>query len=251
MQHSNNFFLTKIRLSWYFILFFVIAIILRLVLPHNELDSLSLGVFSVSSFLFGFIVTPLLDGQRRRIERMHKITRTEANALFAVMVLARPLPKELKNQLRERISAYIKLVIAGEVVKAEKAYEELLDFCTSYRGKYAEIMNDIGTINSILEKLIENQQNRSDYNMQVENKIFSNEWMVVLVLFVITLGFTITIYVGGNIVLNIAISLLSTALCMLIINLVKMSTLTHKKAKLVWEPFKTLIESDYYRIDEV
>jgi hypothetical protein len=36
---------------------------------------------------------------------------------------------------------------------------------------------------------------------------------------------------------------------MLLLILVKLSTLTHKKAKEVWEPFQTLVATNYYRID--
>jgi hypothetical protein len=37
---------------------------------------------------------------------------------------------------------------------------------------------------------------------------------------------------------------------MLVFILVKLSTLTHKKARRVWDPLKVLVASKYYRIDE-
>lgn len=244
-DRESNFLLTKVRLSWYFVMFFVVALGLRVVLPHNDLDNLSIGIFSVSSFLFGFIITPILDGQRNRIEEIHTITRTEANALFTAMVIARPLPDHLSDQIKALLSTYLSSVIGGHTKKSEKAYEDLLNFLINYKGEYNEV------VNAILEELVENQQNRTDYNMQIDNKVFSNEWIVLLALFIITLGFTVTINVDNNIILNMAVSMLSAALCMLIINLVKMSTLTHKKAKMVWEPFKNLLRSDFYQIDKV
>jgi len=36
---------------------------------------------------------------------------------------------------------------------------------------------------------------------------------------------------------------------MLIVNLVKLNTLTHKKAKQMWGPLQKLIDTDFYRID--
>jgi hypothetical protein len=44
-------------------------------------------------------------------------------------------------------------------------------------------------------------------------------------------------------------ALLATGLSMLLIILIKLSTLTHKKAKQVWDPYKKLIDSHFYRID--
>jgi hypothetical protein len=43
--------------------------------------------------------------------------------------------------------------------------------------------------------------------------------------------------------------LLCTGLTMLVVILIKLSTLTHKRAKRIWDPYKKLIDSRFYRID--
>jgi hypothetical protein len=54
---------------------------------------------------------------------------------------------------------------------------------------------------------------------------------------------------GDNFVYKILAALLSTSLGMLLVILAKMTTLTHKKAKQIWDPYKKLIETRFYRID--
>jgi len=112
-----------------------------------------------------------------------------------------------------------------------------------YKGTHKE------DIDKLLNKLVENQQNRTNFAMQMNNKVFNNEWMIMLVLFSITEAFILTIDAGGGFVFKVLAALLCTGLTMLLVILVKMSTLTHKKAKLVWEPYKKLVSSHFYRID--
>jgi hypothetical protein len=54
---------------------------------------------------------------------------------------------------------------------------------------------------------------------------------------------------GGGAVYRVVTALLATGLSMLLLGLIKLSTLTHKKAKQIWTPFEKLIDSNFYRID--
>ena len=85
--------------------------------------------------------------------------------------------------------------------------------------------------------------------MQYGNKVFSNEWHIVAVLFSITLGFIITINSSEIFILHLVRALLCTGLTMLIVNLIKLNTLSHKKALQMWAPLKKLIDTNYYRMD--
>jgi hypothetical protein len=55
--------------------------------------------------------------------------------------------------------------------------------------------------------------------------------------------------IPDNLVMHLVKALLCTGLTMLIVNLVKLNALTHKKAKQMWRPFQKLVETDFYRID--
>jgi len=81
------------------------------------------------------------------------------------------------------------------------------------------------------------------------SKVFSNEWLIVGILFSITLGFILLISVKDVLILHVVRALLCTGLTMLVLNLVKLSTLTHKKARQMWEPLQKLVSTKFYRID--
>lgn len=101
----------------------------------------------------------------------------------------------------------------------------------------------------MLEELVANQQNRTNFSMQKANKVFANEWHIMAILFSITLGFILSISIPNKPILHIVRALLCTGLTMLIVNLIKLNTLTHKKAKQMWEPLKKLVATNFYRTD--
>ena len=130
-----------------------------------------------------------------------------------------------------------------KAAEGEEKYEEIISYCIAYGGESPEAVADI------LDKVVANQKNRTDFSMQIANKVYSNEWMVMLVLFGVTLSFILLLDTGENVIFRVLAALVSTGLTMLVVILVKMSTLTHKKAKQIWDPYKRLLETNFYRID--
>jgi maltodextrin utilization protein YvdJ len=241
----KTFILTKVRLSWFFTFFFIVFLAALFMLPRIKFTTATLTLFSVNSFLYGFYISPILAAQKGRIEELHRIVRAEANAIFAIMLSIKLLPDSIKDEIHRRMTNYANETSRNHLKAAEKEYEELISFCVDYKGSHKDEMT------KVLERLVANQQNRTNYAMQVSNKVFSNEWMVMLVLFSITLAFILMIDTGESFILKVVTALLCTALSMLILILVKLSTLTHKKARRVWDPLKILVASKYYRIDEL
>lgn len=240
----KNLLLTKIRLSWYFVFFVIFYFALLSVLPRITFESAVLTLFSVNSFLYGFYISPVLSAQKARIEDLHRIVRSEANAIFTMVLGTKKLSKSLRTDVQKRFDDYIKKCAENKLEVAEAAYEDLITFCISYKGEDKEAME------KLLEKLVANQQNRTNFYLQMGNKVYSNEWMIMIVLFSITLTFVLLIDTGEMLAVRLVTALLCTGISMLMINLVKLNSLTHKKARQVWEPFKTLISTRYYRIDE-
>ena len=70
-----------------------------------------------------------------------------------------------------------------------------------------------------------------------------------LVLFGITMWFVLFLDTPNDILNHIVKPLLCTGLSMLMVNLVKLSTPTHKKAKRIWDPLGMLKASRFRRID--
>lgn len=240
----KNLFLVKVRLSAYFVIVFIVFAVLTLVLPNIKFDSGALTLFSVNSFLYGFYIAPILSAQKGRIEELHRIVRSESNAIFAMVLSIKKLPKSLRNEIQDMFTVYLKSSIKQRrSAEGEEAYEALISFCLDYKGEHEE------EIEKLLDKLVANQQNRTNFSMQMRNRVFSNEWMIMLILFSITLSFVVLIDTGDGIIYQLVAALLCTGLTMLLIILAKMSTLTHKKAKEIWDPYKKLINSHFYRID--
>jgi hypothetical protein len=236
--------LLKIRLTYYFVVLLAIALVLELTLPKVTFSSGALTLFSVNSFLYGFFVAPILVAQKNRIEDIHKTARSEANAIFAMVLSLKGLPAELRNPLQSQFSNYLKTCARQrKPAQGQDQYEELISFCVNYKGKYA------AEIDKLLDKLVQNQQNRTQFSMLLANRIFSHEWFVMFVLYSITTGFILTIFTGPTPIYKLVAAFLAAGLSMLIVILVKLSTLTHKKAHQAWNPYKRLLATHYYRVD--
>lgn len=239
-----NYLLTKVRLSHYFVWFFLIYLAAAWLLPEQKFDSGALTLFSVNSFLYGFYIAPILGAQKARIEDLHRTARAEANELFAMALSLKKLPKQLRNRLQEELSEYLHVSARQQTIaQGEKEYEDLITFCVEYKGDQEE------EVAKFLDKLVSNQKNRTQFSMLMSNKVYSNEWIIILMLFAITLGFVLLLAVGSSPILIIIKALLCTGLSMLLVILAKLSTLTHKKARQIWDPYKKLQSTNFYRID--
>jgi hypothetical protein len=239
-----NFLLVKIRLSTWFWIFCILYVSLSVLLPGVKFDSGALTLFSVNSFLYGFYIAPILGAQKARIEDLHRIVRAEANALFSIMLRFKTLPVKLRTELQNLVNDYVNVKLkTKEAAGAEKEYEALISYCLNYKGEHQPI------IDKTLDSLVTNQQNRTNFAMQINNKVYANEWQIMSILFSITLGFILLVDIGDATVLHVVRALLCTGLSMLILILVKLSTLTHKKAKQMWDPLKKLRDTRFYRID--
>lgn len=240
----KNFLLNRVRLSYYLWILFAIFIVIFMYLPMTKFDSSVMTLFSVNSFLYGFYISPIINGQKSRIDELHKIVRSEANALFGLQLKLKKLPTKLRTELQSMVTAYAVAKTKGKKSKfAEKEYESLISYCLNYKG------DNQAEIDKVLDMLIANQQNRTQFMMQMSNKIYSNEWMVMIILFSITLGIIMLMEVDKTPVIMIVKALLCTGLSMLMVVLIKLNTLTHKKAKEIWSPLNNLVKTHFYQID--
>lgn len=236
--------LERIRLSAYFWVLLLIFIGLSLTLPKQTFSGGALALFSVNSFLYGFYIAPILGAQKGRVEELHKIVRSEANAIFAMALSLKTLPADLRNHLQEMLMRYMKAVVKEKKpAGGEEEYEALITYCVSHKGAHKD------EVMKLLDKLVANQQNRTNFSMQMHSPVYPNEWSIMFVLFSITIGFVLLLDAGNGELYKYLAALLCTGLTMLVIILIKLSTLTHKRAKRVWNPYKKLIDSRFYQID--
>lgn len=244
MSAIQTLLLNKIRLSAYFWFFFVLFITLSYVIPGYKYDPGALAIFSVNSFLYGFYITPILNAQKARIDELHRIIRAEANALFSFVLKLKKLPDDMHHKLQGMVTDYVNAKLRSQKPNGgEHEYEALITYCVDTEAK------DHEHIDKLLEALVANQQNRTNFSMQVANKVYANEWQIMAILFTITLGFIITLKTEDSFILHIVRALICTGLTMLVLILIKLSSLTHKRAKQMWLPLKKLVDTNFYRID--
>ena len=225
----RNYLLLKVRLSVYFWILLGIFITIAILMPRQKFSAGALALFSVNSFLYGFYIAPILSAQKSRVEELHKIVRSEANAIFAMALSLKPLPDELRNYVQNMLTKYLKTVTKEKRVNGgQKDYEAIISYCIEYKGPEKE------AILKFLDKIVANEQNRTNLSLQMQTSVYSNEWSIIFVLFSITIGFVISIDAGNKILYRILAALLCAGLSMLLVNLIKLSTLTHKRARGIW-----------------
>lgn len=240
--------LLRVRLSYYFAIFLVFFIGLLMVVPKPTLGTASLTLFSINSFLFGFYFTPALNNQKARVEELGKIIRSQSVAIFKILVKTRKISdRKEHDKIQKMIAGYVKACVASKKAGAgEVEYDKLIGYLVHFDRKH----KDVAEIDGILDALADNQNNRTNYDMMMGRKIYNNEWYVLLTLFFVTLSLPIIVDFGGNPVLHIVDSLLCASLSLLLVTLLKVNYLVHKKAKGIWDPMETLLESDFRKVDD-
>ena len=205
----KDLFLNKIRLSYYLFGLIIFYFILFLFLPTMEFSGAILTLFSVNSFLYGFYISPILSGQKSRIDELHKIIRSEANSLYGIELKLKKMPAKTRNELQSMIQKYVEMKMKGKKKQfGEEEYEALVTYCLNYKG------GDDEDVAKVLDLLIANQQNRTQFTMQMTNRVYNNEWMIMFILFSITLGVIMLMDNGGSMMINVIKALLCTGLSM-------------------------------------
>ncbi|MDQ5913954.1 MAG: hypothetical protein QG623_573 [Patescibacteria group bacterium] len=238
--------LLKIRLSHYFIILFSFFLGVLMFIPKPTLSSSALTLFSINSFLFGFYFTPALNNQKARIEELGKIIRGESVALFKILIRTRKITDEkVHDKIQKMIGDYIRACLIEKKAGAgEKEYDKMIGELVHFNRKH----KDIAEIDGILDALSDNQSNRTNFDMMMGRRIYSNEWYVTLTLFSVTLALPIIVDIGNNPILHIVAAMICATLSLLLITLLKVNYLVHKKAKGIWNPLESLLDSDFRTI---
>lgn len=227
--------LLRIRLSYLYLILFATFMALLIFVKHLVLTPGQLALFSVNSFLFGYYFGPVLLSQRTRVDTMNKTVRDETMVLLDVLTQSHLLPDQTRLDLKARVKSYIDSIIDNPKVRADNEnYDELLNFTTSSKHKDDPVMN------TIYNRISKTQQNRDTLNSLYRASLYSHEWIVVLVLFSITLFFVLQIDYGHALFFQALAAVLCTGLTLLIIILAKYNSLTHKQAKQLWVPLRQL-----------
>ena len=234
----------RVRLSVMFLLLTVVFFGLLSIVPKTPLAPGALTLFTVNSFLLGFYIAPILAAQKLRIDDINRITHTEALALYKIVLSARELSKSTYHHFKDQMTTYIKARINDRnPLSGEDQYEDMVSYCLDYEGR------DVRTVEAIQTGLVENQINRSALNAAFRNHVYQHEWIVILILYSVTMFFVMQIDFGQALSLRLIAAVLAAGVTLILFILAKLSTLTHKKAKYIYESYQKLIATDYRRVD--
>ena len=228
--------LNRIRLTHYLIIFTVIFFIVSLFLPKIELQGAALTLFSVNSFLYGFYISPIISAQRLRIDQLHRLVAVEVNKLEEIVQYSRRMEPEFQAKVLDALEVYRHKAAKGGARVGETEFVELSTIVVAYDGEKKDPHKEM------MKSVFAAQQNRAEIRLLVESKVYSNEWIVMAILFTITIAFILFTRLPDIALLQIIPAVLCAGLSMLIVILIKMSTLTHKRAKTIWQPLHELKE---------
>jgi hypothetical protein len=230
----KHFLLTKVRLTQYLFIFAVGFFFISLFLPKIDLQGAALTLFSVNSFLYGFYISPIINAQRLRIDHLHRLVVIEVNKLEEITQYSRRMESDFQNNIVFLLNRYVQAASVGGLNPGQKEFESLVAMIVGYEGDKKDPHKEM------LKSVFAAQQNRAEIKLLVESKVYSNEWIVMSILFTITIAFILFTKLPDILWLQAIPAILCAGLSMLIIILIKMSTLTHKRAKTIWVPLREM-----------
>ncbi|MFI5240431.1 MAG: hypothetical protein ACHQUB_01860 [Candidatus Saccharimonadia bacterium] len=224
-------------LAWILFIFFMFVVVY---IHRMSLTSGQLALFSVNTFLFGYYFTPLLSAQKARIAELISTARDEEMTILDILTQSHLLAPGLRHDLKVKLKVYLESIVGNRYVRADNPYyDELLAYSKSAKGADKEVMNEI------YSRISKTQTNRDHLNNLFETRIYAHEWLVVIVLFGITLFFALQTNFGNSPIFAIMLAVLCTGLSLLMVILLKFATLTHKEAKRMWQPLEELLSTHF------
>lgn len=241
----KNFLLYKIPLTNYFIFLIIIFFTISYFTHGIELNRATLTLFSVNSFLYGFYISPIVRAQRDRIDTLHKLVRIEASKLYEIALYSVRLEPAQHKRYMHKLKNYTQAAYLDHDTQAEAEFQDYMGELIKYDGDQKDPYKEI------LKQSFYIQQTRTEINRLLTDKVYRNEWLVMMILFSITITFILMIQLPENSLLEAVPPILCAGLSMLTVILVKMSTLSHKRARSIWDPLKTLIDSRFHYINKL
>lgn len=227
--------LLNIRLSYIYPSLFVIYFLVLLTNNRIKLTPGQLALFSVNTFLFGFYFSPILNSQKSRVDALNKAVRKETMKILDMLAQSHMLSPALRHELKIKLKAYVQSIINNPSVQADNPYyDELLRFTKQPKYK------DDAVMDSIYKQVSTTQDDRDELNSLYISKLFSHEWLILSVLFSVTLFFVLQTDYGNVEFFRILLAILCTGFSLLMIILIKYATLTHKQAKRIWVPMQQM-----------
>lgn len=160
--------------------------------------------------------------------------------MLDILTQSHLLSEGMRHKLKIKLAVYLRDEIGNEQITADnRFYDELLYYTKQAKGEDQAVMN------VIYERLAKTLSNRDTLNNLFATRIYSHEWLVVTVLFGITLFFATQTDFGHSFLFGVMLAILCTGLTLLMVIIIKFGTLTHKEAKRMWQPLHDLVKNHF------
>ena len=237
--------LLNIRLSYIYPSLFVLFFIILSIMHPATLTPGQIALYSVNTFLFGFYFSPLLSAQKGRVELLNSVIRQEVMTILDILGQSHLLKNKDRHALKIRLKAYVDSIYKNPKVSPDNVYyDELLRFTKQNKFKKDSVMD------VIYNRVAKTQENRDTMQSLFSSKVFSHEWLVVLVLFSVTIYFVMQTDYSDLLLFRILLAILCTGITLMLVILLKYATLTHKQAKRMWHPMEELIQHHFEDINQ-
>lgn len=235
----------EIRISILAWILFLGFLILVGIIHQRSLTAGQLALFSVNSFLFGYYFSPLLKAQKDRVAGLIVAARQEEMTILDILTQAHLLTAKTRHQLKIKLGVYLESVTGNTAVMADNPYyDELLYYTKAVKGEDKAVMG------VIYDRVSNTQVDRDTMNNLFNTRVYSHEWLVVGVLYAITLYFALQTNIGDSLFFGVVLAVLCTGLSLLMVILAKFATLTHKEAKRMWQPLEALVAAHFDDVSE-
>ena len=235
--------LSRIRLSLYTPVLFLFFLAVITYTPKINLLVSYIALFSASIVLLGFYLNPLLISTKNRIEELVFLISLEASVFFNIGLELEEVNDPHRKKIFELSKKYLKKKVNNDdSKKSDDEYFAIVNYCLTHKKDKS--------LYKILTLLSENNKNRARIAMQLRSKVYTSEWLVIIMLYLVSVGFIALIDLSPHsLAINSIAALLTTAISFALLYLWKLSNLTHKKAVDMWQPFIELIKSNFNSLD--
>ncbi len=197
-------------------------------------------ILTVTSFVFGVILAFAISNRNSRLSSIKEKLREQDAKLLEIYYLSKGFNKELAEDIKKRIDEFLIIQLDYKLedynLKVPEKTRQFFMFLEKLKlkGKEDKIRQDIlGIIKEIIEI-------NSEVAYQIENKMAFYEWLSLEALAFIIFFVLIFYFNTNDAVSIIIISVVCTALCLLMFVLSDLNKLEWQEENWIWNPLSSL-----------
>jgi hypothetical protein len=228
------------RVSIYYklILAFAIFLVLAYLVKGKGLNDFIITILSVSSFIFGIILAFSVSGRNSRLTSIKEKLREQDAILLNIYLLSKEFGRKTTARIKEKIDAILITQVDYELIdfdRSLKGVEKLYSFVEKIKAKKKSQEIVMKKMFGDMESLLKINK---EVSYQADDKMMGYEWASLLILGAIILF--CLFYLNTTILSLWIVSILSTAIVLLLFVLEEIDSLVWQEKDWIWQPLSKL-----------